>query len=152
MARVVKSRSQSTPRERYRTSLSREQMSLWFAGYPKTPGCDVRFGSRLCENSDVELARRISVSISSLSNPIAPATSLGRKQLRKQFCASLAQASFTQPGSNSEVELADADFRFTPQSRHPAGGLACPKSAKSGPEQMQQTTVLFDHLVGAGEQ
>jgi hypothetical protein len=39
-------------------------MSLWFAGYPKTPGCDVRFGSRLCENSDVELARRISVSIS----------------------------------------------------------------------------------------
>ena len=48
----------------------------------------------LCENSDVELARRISVSISSLSNPITPATSLGRKQLRKQFCASLAQASF----------------------------------------------------------
>jgi hypothetical protein len=33
--------------------------------------------------------------------------------------------------SNSEVELADADFRFTPQSRHPAGGLECPKSAKS---------------------
>jgi hypothetical protein len=32
-------------------------------------------------------------------------------------------------GSNSEVELADADFRFTPQSRHPAAGLACPKSA-----------------------
>ena len=21
-------------------------MSLWFAGYPKTPGCDVRFGSK----------------------------------------------------------------------------------------------------------
>jgi hypothetical protein len=41
----VNSRSQSTPRERYRTGLSREQMSLWFAGYPKTPGCDVRFES-----------------------------------------------------------------------------------------------------------
>src|SRR5260370_41652626 len=35
-------------------------------------------------------------------------------------------------GSNSEVELADADFRFTPQSRHPAGGQGCPFSANSG--------------------
>src|SRR6266851_10514439 len=50
--------------------------------------------SRLCENSDFEVARRISVSVSSLWEPIAPATSLGRRQLRKQFCASLAQASF----------------------------------------------------------
>src|SRR6266851_5459216 len=50
--------------------------------------------SRLCENSDVEVALRISVSVSSLWEPIAPATSLGRRQLRKQFCASLAQASF----------------------------------------------------------
>jgi hypothetical protein len=25
--------------------------------------------------------------------------------------------------------LVDADFSFTPQSRHPADGLACPKSA-----------------------
>ena len=32
-------------------------------------------------------------------------------------------------GSNPEVELADADFRFTPQSRHPAVGLGCPFSA-----------------------
>jgi hypothetical protein len=30
-------------------------------------------------------------------------------------------------GSNSEVDLADADFRFTPQSRRPPGGRACPK-------------------------
>src|SRR6266851_5501904 len=50
--------------------------------------------SRLCENSDFEVARRISVSVSSLWEPIAPATSLGRRQLRKQFCGSLAQASF----------------------------------------------------------
>jgi hypothetical protein len=50
--------------------------------------------TRLCEKSDVELTRRISVSISSLRKPIAPATSLGRRQLRKQFCASLAQATF----------------------------------------------------------
>jgi hypothetical protein len=37
---------------------------------------------------------------------------------------------FTRPRSNSEVELPDADFRFTPQSRHPTGGLACPKGAR----------------------
>jgi hypothetical protein len=35
-------------------------------------------------------------------------------------------------GSNSEVELADADFRFTPESRHPAAGLECPFRATSG--------------------
>jgi hypothetical protein len=34
--------------------------------------------------------------------------------------------------SNSEVELCNADFRFTPQSRHPAAGLASPESAKGG--------------------
>jgi hypothetical protein len=32
-------------------------------------------------------------------------------------------------GSNSEVELADADFRFTPQSRPPAAKLECPFGA-----------------------
>jgi hypothetical protein len=39
---------------------------------------------------------------------------------------------FRQHRSNSEVELADADFRFTPESRHPAVGLGCPFRAKSG--------------------
>ena len=34
----VNSRSQSTPTRRHRTGLSREQMSLWLAGYQKTPG------------------------------------------------------------------------------------------------------------------
>jgi hypothetical protein len=38
----------------------------------------------------------------------------------------VAQSSY---GSKTEVELANADFRFTSQSRHPAGGLACPKCA-----------------------
>jgi len=33
---------------------------------------------------------------------------------------------------NSEVELADADFRSTPQSIHPARELACPKGVKPG--------------------
>jgi hypothetical protein len=48
----------------------------------------------VCKNSAFEVAHRISVSVSSLWKPIAPTTSLGRSQLRKQFCASLAQASF----------------------------------------------------------
>jgi hypothetical protein len=39
--------------ERHRTDLSREQMSLWLAGYPKTPRFDVWFGS----NSAVVLDR-----------------------------------------------------------------------------------------------
>jgi hypothetical protein len=34
--------------------------------------------------------------------------------------------------SNSEVELADADFCFTPESGRPADGLGCPFSAKTG--------------------
>ena len=34
-------------------------------------------------------------------------------------------------GQTLEVELADVDFRFTPQSRHPAGGLRCPFRANS---------------------
>jgi hypothetical protein len=54
----------------------------------------VWLGSRLCGNSDIELARRISVSISSLWKPISPANPSARRQLRKQFCVSLAQASF----------------------------------------------------------
>jgi hypothetical protein len=32
-------------------------------------------------------------------------------------------------GSKTEVELADSNFRFTPQSRYRVAGLACPKSA-----------------------
>ena len=32
--------------ERRRTGRSREQMSLWLAGAPKTPGFDVRFGTK----------------------------------------------------------------------------------------------------------
>jgi hypothetical protein len=39
---------------------------------------------------------------------------------------------FTQSGSKTEVGLAAVDFRSSPQSRHPAGALACPKSATTG--------------------
>src|SRR5258708_37495994 len=35
------------------------------------------------------------------------------------------QLVFTQPGSKTEVEQANADFRFTPQIRHPPVRLDC---------------------------
>ena len=41
---------------------------------------------------------------------------------------------------------------ITPASRHPRGSTSGLKGARSGREQMQQHCVLFDHLVGAGEQ
>src|SRR6266478_3294969 len=52
------------------------------------------YPSRLCEKSVVQFACRTSVSVSSIRKPIALATSVGRRQLRKQFCASLAHATF----------------------------------------------------------
>jgi hypothetical protein len=45
---------------------------------------NVSVGTRLCENSDAELSRRISISISSAWKPIALAGAAGRGQLRKQ--------------------------------------------------------------------
>src|SRR6202163_2633476 len=45
--------------------------------------------AHLCENSNVQLSCRISVSISSMRKPITLATSVERRQLRKQFCAFL---------------------------------------------------------------
>src|SRR6266849_479956 len=50
--------------------------------------------SRLCEKSVIQFACRTSVSVSSIRKPVALATSVGRRQLRKQFCASLAHATF----------------------------------------------------------
>jgi hypothetical protein len=46
---------------------------------------NVSSGSSLCENSDAELVRRISISISSLRKPIALVGVARRRQLRKQF-------------------------------------------------------------------
>jgi hypothetical protein len=54
----------------------------------------VRFGSRLCEKSVVQFVCRTSISISSMRKPIALATSVERRQLRKQFCTFLASARF----------------------------------------------------------
>ena len=55
---------------------------------------EICFRPRLCENSDAQLACRISISISSMWESIVLATSFGRSQLRKQFCVHFAEARF----------------------------------------------------------
>src|ERR1700687_1309034 len=51
-------------------------------------------GSRLCENSDVELAHRNFVSITLNRKRTAPAAQSNGRQGRKQFCAFFARAGF----------------------------------------------------------
>jgi hypothetical protein len=46
LARVLIRVRNRPVQERHRTGRSRDQMSLWLTGYPKTPGFDVRFGSQ----------------------------------------------------------------------------------------------------------
>src|SRR5258708_31026155 len=55
---------------------------------------EVRCGSRLCENSDVELARRSFVSITLNNKRPALAVTAERRKERKQFCAFAARARF----------------------------------------------------------
>ena len=47
---------------------------------------EVRFGSRLCENSDVQLARRKFVSIMLNKKGTALAGTIERRKERKRFC------------------------------------------------------------------
>src|SRR5450759_4910483 len=63
--------------------------------------CDVRDGSRLCENSDVELARRNFASIRLIRSRTALAVSVERRNGRKQFCAFSARARFHTAWVNS---------------------------------------------------
>jgi hypothetical protein len=55
---------------------------------------NVRFAPRLCENSDVELARRKFVSITLNKKRTALAVTVERRKERKQFCAFSARARF----------------------------------------------------------
>src|SRR6266436_4038223 len=66
-------------------------------GHDQTHHCqeaDFRFGSSLCENSDVELARRNFVSITLNRKRTALAVTVEGGQGRKQFCAFSARARF----------------------------------------------------------
>jgi hypothetical protein len=72
-----------------------ELRDLGFDGVdPAATGRPAYHPSRLCEKSVVQSACRTSVSVSSIRKPIALATSVRRRQLRKQFCASLAHVTF----------------------------------------------------------
>jgi hypothetical protein len=65
--------------ERHRTGRSREQMSLWLAGYPKTPGFDVRFGSKAdvtLLNFDVRYSTESGHRLSTLGCPLRPTTDI----------------------------------------------------------------------------
>jgi hypothetical protein len=55
-------------------------------------------------------------------------------------------------GSNSAVSRFLRHGCFTPETGHCPAWLARQKSARNGREQMQQHCVLFDHLIGTGEQ
>src|SRR6266849_1417071 len=61
---------------------------------------DVRFVPRLCENSDVELARRKFVSITSNNKRTALAVTVERRKERKQACAFSARARVHTPWVN----------------------------------------------------
>jgi hypothetical protein len=60
---------------------------------------DVCCGSRLCENSVSELARRKFVSITLNKKRTVLAAAVERRKERKQFCEFLLSRVFTQPGS-----------------------------------------------------
>jgi hypothetical protein len=67
------------------------QRIVWVAG-SNPAGITIHLGSRLCENSHVELARRNFVSITLNRNRTALAVIVERRKGRKQFCAFSARA------------------------------------------------------------
>jgi hypothetical protein len=73
------------------------QAALQGSGRPKCKRegmAEDRFGSRLCENSDVELSRRTFISIALNKKRTALAGTVERRKERKQFCAFSARARF----------------------------------------------------------
>jgi hypothetical protein len=104
----------------------------------------VSYGSRLCEKSVVQFACRTSASLSSIRKPIALATSVGRRQLRKQFCASLAHATFHTGWVKNGRVRARAARPFYPQEQTSS---ACPSMSvwcRPNPD----IAASFDHVVG----
>ena len=71
---------------------------------------DFRYGSRLCENSDAELARRTFVSIPSNKKRTALAAAVERRNERKQFCAFSALTRFHTAWVKSTVLTLGLDF------------------------------------------
>src|SRR5258708_35554615 len=95
---------------------------------------EVRCGSRLCENSDVELARRSFVSITLNNKRTALAVTAERRKERKQFCAFAARARFHTAGVRSCPDGPEVRLPLYPRKRTQDGHRAMPKSAISGSE------------------
>jgi hypothetical protein len=77
-----------------------------------------RFGSRLCENPDVELARRRFVSITLNKERTSLTVTVEREKERKQFYAFSARARFHTAWVIFGLGAHYCDVRFTPMSRH----------------------------------
>jgi hypothetical protein len=70
---------------------------------PEPASLNVSDGSRLCENSNVELARRKFVSITLNKKRAALPAAVERRKERKQFCAFSALARFHTAWVNSAI-------------------------------------------------
>src|SRR6266478_5765157 len=103
-------------------------------------------GRGLCENSDVQLACRTSISISSMWESIVLTTSFGRKQLRKQFCASFAQARFHTVWVKRRTPAGDRTGSALPP-RADIGDGGCDVGFVPHPDMVSR---LLDHAIGAG--
>src|SRR5258706_15103143 len=87
---------------------------------------------RLCENSDVELARRNFVSITLNRKRIALAVTVEGDKGENNSAHSLLAHAFTQPGSKTEVAALPSYVCFTPQSRQRRPRLRRPFRANNG--------------------
>jgi hypothetical protein len=75
-----------------------------------------RFGSRLCENSEVAPARRTFVLNGLNKKRTSLSVNVESSKERKQFCAFSARRRFTQPGPETDLTAPKCDFRYTPNS------------------------------------
>ena len=55
-------------------------------------------------------------------------------------------------GSKADIGAGRRDVRFTPESGHQLSALGCPLCATSRHSALRQRLVLFDDLVGGGQQ
>src|SRR5258706_6283526 len=85
---------------------------------------DVRCGSRLCENSDVELARRKFVSITLNNKRTALAVTVERRKERTQFCAFSARARFHTAWVKSCPDGPEVQLPLYPRKRTQVGHRA----------------------------
>jgi hypothetical protein len=92
----------------------------------------VRFGSRLCENSDIELSRRTFVSITLNKKRTTLAGTVERRKERKQFCILRACTFSHSLGQKAKYSLRADVFRFAPDSRLKSDLAGGPFGAKLG--------------------